>query len=82
MDPMNMLMSMMNPSNPAFQQQFGNMQNFQTQFATLMQPMMAQGGMNFNAQQMIQNMMNNGQMSQEAFNQCRMKANQLMGVNY
>lgn len=82
MDPMNMLMSMMNQNNPAFQQQFGNMQNFQTQFATLMQPMMAQNGGNFNAQQMIQNMMNSGQMSQEAFNQCRLMANQMMGVNY
>lgn len=56
-----------NPNN--FQQQFTNfIQNFQQ-------------NSNISPQQVVQNMLNNGQMSQEQFNQCRQMANMLTGKN-
>lgn len=55
-------------------QMFGNMQNFQKQFANFQKQMG-----NVNPQQKVQEMLNNGQMSQQQFNMLRMMANQLTG---
>ncbi len=59
--------------NPLIQM-FGNMQNFQQQFANFQKQMG-----NVNPQQKVQEMLNNGQMSQQQFNMLRMMANQLTG---
>ena len=53
---------------------FGSMQNFQQQFANFQKQMG-----NVNPQQKVQEMLNNGQMSQQQFNMPRMMANQLTG---
>lgn len=54
-----------------FQQQFNNFaQNFQQQ------------NQGVSPQQMVQNMLNNGQMSQQQFNTFRMMANQMTGMNF
>ena len=53
---------------------FGNMQNFQQQFANFQKQMG-----NVNPQQKVQEMLNNGQLSQQQFNMLRMMANQLTG---
>lgn len=56
----------------------GNFQNFQNQFNSFAQNFNANNpGMN--PQQMVQNMLNSGQMSQAQFNQLRMMANQITG---
>lgn len=59
--------------NPLIQM-FGNMQNFQQQFVNFQKQMG-----NVNPQQKVQEMLNNGQMSQQQFNMLRMMANQLTG---
>lgn len=51
---------------------FGGMMNFMNQFNQFRQ------GINGNPQQMVQNMLQNGQMSQEQFNQLSNMANQIM----
>lgn len=51
---------------------FGGMMNFMNQFNQFRQ------GIQGNPQQMVQNMLKNGQMSQEQFNQLSNMANQIM----
>lgn len=58
-------------SNPVFGP-FGNMMNFMNQFNQFRQ------GIQGNPQQMVQNMLQNGQMSQEQFNQLSGMAQQIM----
>lgn len=72
---------MINPM--AFQQIMANqqqMQAFQQQFQQFSQQF--QNPQNQNYQQQVQQMLGNGQMSQQDFEQCRQMANMLMGVNY
>ena len=57
-----------------FMQRFGNMQNFMNQFNQFKQ----QFG-NQNPQQVVQQLLNSGQMSQEQFNQLSQMANQILG---
>lgn len=54
-----------------------NPQMFMQQFQTFMQQF-KQG--NANPQQMVQNLLNQGKMSQEQFNQLRNMANQITGM--
>ena len=51
---------------------FGGMMNFMNQFNQF------RSGIQGNPQQMVQNMLQNGQMSQEQFNQLSNMANQIM----
>lgn len=73
---------MINPM--AFQQIMANaqqFQQFQQQFGQFQQQF--QGGPQMmNGQQQVQQMLANGQMSQDDFERCRQMANQMMGVNY
>ena len=57
-------------------QLFGNMQNFQRQFQNFQNQMRG-----INPQQKVQEMLNNGQMSQQQFNQLRNIVNRLTGRN-
>lgn len=57
-------------------QLFGNMPNFQRQFQNFQNQMIG-----VNPQQEVQKMLNNGQMSQQQFNQLRALVNQLTGRN-
>lgn len=54
---------------------FENMPAFIQQFQLFQQQMQGKG----NPQQLVQNMLNTGQMSQDQFNQLRMMANQITG---
>ena len=67
-----------NPMNPLFQQQFGGFNNFVTEFNNFRQ----QFGQNaqMTPQQIIQQKIQNGEISQEQFNQVAMMANQMMGI--
>lgn len=65
---------MLNPNNPIFNQMFGGFNNFQNNFSQFMQSFG-----NGNPQAVVQQMLNNGQMSQQQFEQCRQLANQIMG---
>lgn len=73
------------PLNPMFmngvQNPFSNFQNFQQQFNSFAQNFQQQN-QGVNPQQLVQGMLNNGQMSQQQFNQCRMMANQITGMNF
>ena len=71
-DPMAMQQIMAN------QQRF---QQFQQQFVQFQQQFQGNGG-GFNGQQQVQQMLQNGQMTQEQFEQCRRWANQMTGMNY
>lgn len=62
--------------NMNIMQIFGNMQNFQKQFQNFQNQMRG-----INPQQEVQKMLNNGQMSQQQFNQLRALVNQLTGRN-
>ena len=53
---------------------FGNFQNFQNQFNNFQKQMIG-----VNPQQMVQQLLNSGQMSQQQFNQIRDIANQITG---
>lgn len=57
---------------------FENMPVFMQQFQLFQQQMQGNG----NPQQLVQNMLNSGQMTQDQFNQLRMMANQITGKNY
>jgi hypothetical protein len=57
---------------------FENMPAFMQQFQLFQQQMQGKG----NPQQLVQNMLNSGQMTQDQFNQLRMMANQITGKNY
>lgn len=54
---------------------FGNMQNFMQQFNAFKQNFNQQG---MNPQMIVQNMLNNGQMTQSQFNQLSAMADQIM----
>lgn len=62
--------------NNPIMQMFGNFQNFQNQFQQFKQQMGKQGG---NPQQMVQELLNSGRMTQEQFNQLSAMANMLSG---
>lgn len=57
-------------------QMFGGMQNFQNQFNQFKQQIGNQ-----NPQQMVQQLLDSGRMSQQQFNQLSQMANQIMGRN-
>lgn len=57
-------------------QMFGGIQNFQNQFNQFKQQIGNQ-----NPQQMVQQLLDSGRMSQQQFNQLRQMANQIMGRN-
>lgn len=58
---------------------FGGMQNMQSRFNTFSNNFQKMGQ---NPQQMVQQMLNDGRMTQEQFNQLSAAANQLMGRNF
>jgi hypothetical protein len=62
-------------------QMFGNMQNMQSRFQQFVQNFQRQNGGNANPQQMVQNLLNSGRMSQEQFNQIQNVANMVFGKN-
>jgi hypothetical protein len=66
-----------NPTNPLFQQRFGGFNNFVNEFNNFRQ----QFGQNaqMSPQQIIQQKIQNGEISQEQFNQMAQMANQMMG---
>ncbi len=68
----------LNPQNMAFNQ-FGGFGNFNSQFQNFANQI--PNPQQFNPQQMVQNMLDSGQMTQEQFNQLRMMANQITGQN-
>lgn len=57
-------------------QMFGGIQNFQNQFNQFKQQIGNQ-----NPQQMVQQLLDSGRMSQQQFNQLSQMANQIMGRN-
>lgn len=61
--------------NPIFSM-FGGFQQFQQNFNAFAQSMSQQG---MTPQQMVQNLLNNGKMSQEQFNQLSQMANMITG---
>lgn len=66
-----------NPMNSPLSQ----FQNFQQQFNNFAQTFQQQN-QGVNPQFVVQNMLNNGQMSQQQFNACRVMANQITGMNF
>lgn len=63
-----------NQQNP-MQNNFNNMQNFMAQFNSFKQNITQQG---LNPQMIVQNMLNNGQMTQSQFNQLSAMADSIM----
>ena len=61
------------------QQLISNPQMFQVQLNNFMQNMQQRFGNNINPQQLVQNLLNSGQLTQERFNQFRDIANRLTG---
>ena len=57
-----------------------NMNNLQQQFSQFSQQF--QGAQNFNPQEMVQQKLASGEMTQQQFEQLRAMANRLMGVRY
>lgn len=71
-------------SYQAFNQMMSNaqqMQNLQQQFQAFQQQF-AQGPQMVNSQAQVQQMLSNGTMTQQDFEQCRRMANMLTGMNY
>lgn len=68
-----------NPQNPLFNQCFGGFANFMNEFNNFRQ----QFGQNaqMSPQQIIQQKIQNGEISQEQFNAMAQMANQMMGMN-
>lgn len=66
--------------NNNFLNMFGGAMNFQQQFNQFAQQFRQSG--QIPPQQIVQNMLNSGQMTQEQFNQLRAIANQITGKNY
>lgn len=64
-----------NPNNPLFNM-FGGFQQFMSNFNSFAQQITQ------DPRAIAQQMMNNGQMTQQQFDQCRMMANSLTGKNY
>ena len=65
--------------NPLFQQRFGGFQNFMNEFNNFRQQF-GQGAQ-MSPQQIIQQKLQNGEITQEQFNQVAQMANQMMGIN-
>lgn len=66
---------------PNFMQIFGNMQNMQSRFQQFVQNFQQQNGGNMNPQQMVQQLLNSGRMTQDQFNQIQNMANMFFGKN-
>ena len=66
---------------PNFMQMFGNMQNMQNRFQQFVQNFQQQNGGNMNPQQMVQQLLNSGRMTQDQFNQIQNMANMFFGKN-
>ena len=66
---------------PNFMQMFGNMQNMQNRFQQFVQSFQQQNGGNTNPQQMVQQLLNSGRMTQDQFNQIQNMANMFFGKN-
>ena len=66
---------------PNFMQMFGNMQNMQSRFRQFVQNFQQQNGGNMNPQQMVQQLLNSGRMTQDQFNQIQNVANMFFGKN-
>ncbi len=60
---------------------FGNLQNLKSQFDSFVKNFNQTNITNLTPQQMVQNMLNSGQMSQQQFNELRSIANQITGKN-
>lgn len=69
-----------NPNNPLIMQLFGGYNNFNNAFTNFMRNPMFQN-QQITPQQIVQQKLNSGEMTQEQFNQLRMIANQIMGTN-
>ena len=69
---------MFNPNNPIFGQQFGGYQNFMNQFQAFSQQF--QQSAQLSPQQIIQQKIQNGQITQEQFNAMAQMANAMMGI--
>lgn len=67
------------PAN--FMQMFGNMQNMRNKFQQFAQNFQQQNSGNVNPQQMVQQLLDSGRMSQEQFNQIQNMANMFFGKN-
>ena len=67
------------PAN--FMQMFGNMQNMRSKFQQFAQNFQQQNSGNVNPQQMVQQLLDSGRMSQEQFNQIQNMANMFFGKN-
>lgn len=66
---------------PNFMQIFGNAQNMQNRFQQFVQNFQQQNGGNMNPQQMVQQLLNSGRMTQDQFNQIQNMANMFFGKN-
>ena len=66
---------------PNFMQIFGNVQNMQNRFQQFVQNFQQQNGGNMNPQQMVQQLLNSGRMTQDQFNQIQNVANMFFGKN-
>lgn len=66
---------------PNFMQIFGNVQNMQNRFQQFVQNFQQQNGGNMNPQQMVQQLLNSGRMTQDQFNQIQNMANMFFGKN-
>ena len=66
---------------PNFMQFFGNVQNMQNRFQQFVQNFQQQNGGNMNPQQMVQQLLNSGRMTQDQFNQIQNMANMFFGKN-
>ena len=66
---------------PNFMQIFGNAQNMQSRFQQFVQNFQQQNGGNMNPQQMVQQLLNSGRMTQDQFNQIQNMANMFFGKN-
>lgn len=69
-----------NPNNPLIMQLFGDYNNFNNAFTNFMRNPMFQN-QQITPQQIVQQKLNSGEMTQEQFNQLRAIANQIMGTN-
>lgn len=68
-----------NPQNPLFQQRFGGFNNFMNEFGNFYQQFCQNAQMS--PQQIVQQNIQNGKITQEQFNQVAQMANQMMGIN-
>lgn len=68
------------PNNPLIMQLFGGYNNFNNAFTNFMRNPMFQN-QQITPQQIVQQKLNSGEMTQEQFNQLRSIANQIMGTN-